>query len=134
MPPTAVEMTGRPAAIASMITVGRLSMPPSGSTTLGSTKALAAAKYSLISCCGFAPGSSTQPCRPSWAICWCRSSSSGPSPMISQRNDFLRSISNRQARIKSAKPFFAIKRPTATINGGVDEKSARAKGARSRPL
>ena len=134
IPPIAVEMTGRPVAIASMITVGRLSIPPSGPITLGSTKTVPAAKRSAISCCGFAPSSLTQFCRSSRSICARNSVSTGPSPMISQRNNCPRSFSNRQAWIKSGNPFLSIKRPIATMAGGAAEKSARLNSARSNPL
>ena len=134
MPPRSVDTTGNPVAIASMMTVGRLSMPPSGSITLGSTKTFAAASRSRTCICGFAPGSSTLFCKHSSSICWRSSLLSGPSPMISHRNDFPRSMSNAQVRIKSANPFFGIKRPTAIISAGIEEKSARPNSARSSPL
>src|SRR5438874_2675817 len=62
-------MTGNPAAIASMITVGRLSIPPCASTTLGNTKTFAVARRCRSSRCGLAPDSVTRSCRFSFSIC-----------------------------------------------------------------
>ena len=48
MPASGVEITGNPAAIASMITVGKLSIPPSASRVHGRTNIVACASRAAI--------------------------------------------------------------------------------------
>ena len=63
-PAIGVETTGKPAAIASMITVGRLSMSPLGSLRQGRTKSVPAARRTAISLCVRGPTSWTTSCSP----------------------------------------------------------------------
>ncbi len=85
IPASGVEITGSPAAIASMMTVGKLSIPPSASVVHGSAKRWDARSRAAISDCGSGPVNVTTSPRRAVAICCASESRSGPSPMISQR-------------------------------------------------
>ncbi|MEI8234857.1 MAG: hypothetical protein WCH57_09260 [Verrucomicrobiota bacterium] len=102
IPASRVETTGKPAAMASAMTVGSVSMPPPGSLAQARTKRADALNNRRTSSWGWGPARRTHSPTPRSAMRARRDSSSGPPPTITHSKSRPRPRKRAQASIKVA--------------------------------